>query len=275
MACETLIRKLFRFSSIDPSMPTSRFAALTLWALSGCTYNSALFCDENTPCTLSDRPFCDLEGRFPESDGHGRTFIPPGRAMGALSSSRVIRTTRLLATCTALPRTEVGRCELPDRWASQRRFLRGTPIDAGVGTQHSWSPVDQTLIFHSTSVPQDIFSVQGNGLALTNVTNEAGGNDTSARWSPDGSSIAFVSDRSGNDELFIMNADGSNQRQITNNPGRDSSPRWSPDGTELAFTSERAGGLGVYTINTFGAQLRKLADLNGGVSTVVDWSPCL
>ena len=39
----------------------------------GCLKKSALFCDENTPCTDPDRPFCDLTGEFPDSEGIGKT----------------------------------------------------------------------------------------------------------------------------------------------------------------------------------------------------------
>lgn len=45
-------------------------------AATGCLKKDPLYCDENTPCTDHERPFCDLEGEFPASEGIRRTCIP-------------------------------------------------------------------------------------------------------------------------------------------------------------------------------------------------------
>lgn len=50
-------------------------AVLALVLCAGCIVHDPLYCDENTPCTMIDRPFCDLEGIYPQSEGHGRTCI--------------------------------------------------------------------------------------------------------------------------------------------------------------------------------------------------------
>jgi hypothetical protein len=42
---------------------------------SACKTYDPLYCDENTPCTDPDRPFCDLTGDAPGSDGHARTCV--------------------------------------------------------------------------------------------------------------------------------------------------------------------------------------------------------
>jgi hypothetical protein len=44
-------------------------------SLVACLEPDPLFCDEQTPCTDPARPFCDLEGRFPASNGRGKTCI--------------------------------------------------------------------------------------------------------------------------------------------------------------------------------------------------------
>jgi alpha-tubulin suppressor-like RCC1 family protein len=41
-----------------------------------CLKKDPLFCDENTPCMDPERPYCDLAGEFPASDGIKRTCIP-------------------------------------------------------------------------------------------------------------------------------------------------------------------------------------------------------
>jgi alpha-tubulin suppressor-like RCC1 family protein len=52
------------------------FAALAAGPLIGCKSYDPLFCDENNPCPDPDRPFCDLRGEYPASEGVAKTCIP-------------------------------------------------------------------------------------------------------------------------------------------------------------------------------------------------------
>lgn len=68
------------------------------------------------------------------------------------------------------------------------------------------------------------------------------GNNHTPRWSPDGSSVAFVSNRSGKNQLYVLRVNGGEARQLTFLPGGASNPVWSPDGTKLAFTTSLPPG---------------------------------
>ena len=69
-----------------------------------------------------------------------------------------------------------------------------------------------------------------------------------ARWSPDGSQIAFIKIPDSQvpftvGELWVMNADGSNPRKLANaDAGHGYAANWSPDGTKLAFVKRENPG---------------------------------
>lgn len=62
-----------------PLLLASFFLATTAGiANTACTHAADYYCDENTPCAdrYPDRPFCDLTGEYPASEGIGKTCIP-------------------------------------------------------------------------------------------------------------------------------------------------------------------------------------------------------
>src|SRR2546423_711097 len=62
--------------------------------------------------------------------------------------------------------------------------------------------------------------------------------DSAARWSPDGTQLAFLSDRVGGErQLYVMSAHGGEPRRLTSMPGHAGAATWSPDGTRIAFKS--------------------------------------
>ena len=61
--------------------------------------------------------------------------------------------------------------------------------------------------------------------------------DSSPRWSPDGTRLAFVSDRDGKSQLYIRWMDSGQIAKLTDLENTPSGISWSPDGKQLAFTS--------------------------------------
>jgi Tol biopolymer transport system component/DNA-binding winged helix-turn-helix (wHTH) protein len=84
--------------------------------------------------------------------------------------------------------------------------------------------------------------------------------DAEARYSPDGSRIAFQSNRSGHAEIWTCASDGARCTQLTafNGAFITGTPRWSPDGRTIAFDSAAEGRFNVYTIDAGGGPVRRL-----------------
>lgn len=83
--------------------------------------------------------------------------------------------------------------------------------------------------------------------------------DYHARYSPDGSNIAFCSQRSGAGEIWVADRDGANPRQITflDDP-LTICPLWSPDGEQIAFTSTVEGSSDVFVVSAAGGLPQRL-----------------
>lgn len=75
------------------------------------------------------------------------------------------------------------------------------------------------------------------GGAPHRLTNPADGSDRAPRWSPDGTTVAFVSDRKGKPQLWLINVNGGEARCLETRQRPTGEPVWSPDGTQIAFTA--------------------------------------
>ena len=63
------------------------------------------------------------------------------------------------------------------------------------------------------------------------------GRDMMARWSPDGSKIAFLSSRDGGMQIYLIALEGGEATKLTTISTGADNIQWSPDGKMLAFTS--------------------------------------
>jgi dipeptidyl aminopeptidase/acylaminoacyl peptidase len=66
----------------------------------------------------------------------------------------------------------------------------------------------------------------------------SGEQNGSARWSPDGRSLAFTSDRDGKQALYLLSLAGGDPRRLVTHSNGIGLPSWSPDGTTLTYTAE-------------------------------------
>src|SRR5947208_7952759 len=67
---------------------------------------------------------------------------------------------------------------------------------------------------------------------------EGPGSDRQPRWSPDGTTLAFVSTRQNGPQLWVLPIAGGEARRVTNLADGVSDPLWLPDGKGLIVTSD-------------------------------------
>jgi Tol biopolymer transport system component len=96
--------------------------------------------------------------------------------------------------------------------------------------------------------------------------------EASARFSPDGSRIAFASFRSGGSEIWVAGRDGSGLQQVTSLGALQLVVGgWSPDGTKIAFDAAIGGNSDVYVVGTDGGRLRRLT-AEPSIDGIPSWS---
>ncbi len=151
----------------------------------------------------------------------------------------------LLIAAQMLVPTLAVRAEAPDasaeKWDTtiargQTRQISFT-TEEGTFTSVDVSPDGQWLVFDLLA---HVYRMPISGGEATSLTQDSGvATNYHPRFSPDGSSIAFISDRSGQDNLWVMDADGGNPRQVSKDlNARFLTPTWSADSNYI-YTRKR------------------------------------
>src|SRR5437660_9743368 len=65
----------------------------------------------------------------------------------------------------------------------------------------------------------------------------SGPHDAAPRWSPDGTTLAFLRPKDGHTQLYLLSLAGGEAQQLTDLPKGAGPAAWSPDGKTIAFTS--------------------------------------
>ncbi|MGE0130481.1 MAG: PDZ domain-containing protein [Blastocatellales bacterium] len=89
----------------------------------------------------------------------------------------------------------------------------------------------------------DLWIVNREGGEASRLTTGVG-NETSPRFSPDGTTVAFTGEYDGNVDLYTVSATGGVPKRLTYHPGADGLAGWTPDGKRLLFTSQRNSSSG-------------------------------
>ena len=87
----------------------------------------------------------------------------------------------------------------------------------------------------------DIWIVENTG-GVANRLSSPKGEEQYARFSPDGSRIAYTGNYNGNADVYIINTMGGYPERLTYHPGNDRVVGWHPDGCKVLFASSRESG---------------------------------
>ncbi len=124
-----------------------------------------------------------------------------------------------------------------------------------------WGAADTTTVFVQGRLlvtkfadgSGDIFALDPDQpLVVSQITSNLG-TEVSARYSPDGTRIAYVHSVD-SQKVHIMNADGTGKRVLTDGIWPETSPQWTPDGTQIVYAAERR----VWIVNADGTNRRAL-----------------
>ncbi|SEN92393.1 Dipeptidyl aminopeptidase/acylaminoacyl peptidase [bacterium A37T11] len=118
-------------------------------------------------------------------------------------------------------------------------FAGGTPVLLADGDYPVLSPDGKTVVFAEQG---QIWRAPVDGSQKAKRLFFAKGQNSSPKWSPDGSQLVFVSSRKDHALIGIYRDEQTPIRWIAPTFSRDASPRWSPDGKKLAFIRMRPSG---------------------------------
>jgi Tol biopolymer transport system component len=165
---------------------------------------------------------------------------------------------------------------------SNQRPLRGA--DAGgplYGDDIEWSPDGTKIKFVEASgkicVVEAVAPEGGDSTApMRNVSASAPADafDSSASWSPDGSSLALISSscQTCSAHVYITNAAGTLRTQVPSTTDFEGRARWSPAGAQIAYEGFGITGRDIYVVNADGTNTHPVS---GGVGSFGGpaWSP--
>ncbi|MCH7775700.1 MAG: PD40 domain-containing protein [Gemmatimonadetes bacterium] len=147
---------------------------------------------------------------------------------------------------------------------------RGNVTGVGFGgarivASSAWGEADTVEVFvqgqllvagYDTEGVPDLYTFDPDSvMVMVRITDDVA-TEVVARYSPDGTRIAYVSNALGGIKILVIDADGSDQRRLTHTPDSilEDWPVWTPDGSRIVYSS----GSSIWIINVDGSNPRQL-----------------
>ena len=93
--------------------------------------------------------------------------------------------------------------------------------------------------------------------SITRVS-QAGGYNTEANISPDGTLVAYSRLTSYGQRIFVQDMATGQETQVSFGPGSDEQPSFCADSYFIAFSSTRGGGHGIYLTTRHGGEAKRV-----------------
>ncbi len=135
-----------------------------------------------------------------------------------------------------------------------------------IHTRPSFSPDGRRLAFDSTrSGTVEVWISDADGSNAQALTEFGGPWTGTARWSPDGHSIAFDyhEGSSSQSSIYVVPAEGGRRRRVDTGVDDSSEPAWSPNGKSLFFTGMVGGAPQIYKVPVEGGDSIQLTKQGG------------
>lgn len=119
---------------------------------------------------------------------------------------------------------------------ASRQITHGASFDGNP----AWSPDRKRILFSSRQdgeAKNDLYMTDADGGNVSRLTNTPDAGEWSAKFSQDGTQIAYVGEASDGWSVWLMRADGSEQRRIAGPYPFAEFPAWAPGGRDLYFAA--------------------------------------
>lgn len=122
--------------------------------------------------------------------------------------------------------------------------------------QPTLSPDGETLVF---TWQNDLWRVSAKGGRAERLTVHPAV-DSTPRWSPDGTQIAFTSNRYGSNDVFTMKQDGTDIQRLTFDSASETISSWTPDSKRILGSTNSWGRANLFSVNAKGGDLVQLTN---------------
>jgi len=116
-------------------------------------------------------------------------------------------------------------------------ILTAAPAGAATHLMRFADVHDKQVVF---TYEGDLWLASTDGGDARRITNDPG-EERYAKFSPDGSQIAFTASFDGGRDVYVMDARGGIPKRLTYHPASDNVLEWFPDGKSILFRSRRTG----------------------------------